>query len=198
MRQITVKYAGECRTCNTEIAAGETAWHERKVGIFCDGCQPTDADTLRAYRQESIDARAETLAQRADKRRAEATRLVNVDAERMSDIAFVTQPGHFPERARAIKRREKAANLAGEADALDRKAAQRTARVKGDAEARHEQRREAVRQWLKPGMQAHTGHFGVQEVCKVNKKTARIRFGDGHEVAHDLMFFRPAPEEALS
>jgi len=196
MRRITVKYAGECRACGAAIDHGEQAFHEKRVGLFCAGCEPEDgSDELRAYRQEGLDARNERLAERAEKRRAKAESLRQRDAHLWDDYAFITQPGHIPERARAIKRSDKAHELDREAAALDRKRSRGNARVKGDAAKRDEQRREAVREWLEPGMKAHTGHFGVQQVVKVNRKTARIRFADGHECTHDLIFFKPAQQQ---
>jgi len=189
MRAITAKYDGHCSACGSDIAVGQCAYHERKVGLFCQGCEPADNDELRAYRQQAIDARADRYAERASKRRADAERLVAVDRERMNDIAFVTQPGRMPERQRAIKRGDKAANLEGEAQEMERKATRRKARVKGDAEAAKEAQRELVRQWIEAGMEVRHTILGRCTVVKVSRKTARVRLArTGNAYTEDLIY----------
>lgn len=61
----------------------------------------------RTYR-ERREARAERLQEWADKRAAKAAELERRNEPYRGDIAFATQPGHIPERARVIARTEKA------------------------------------------------------------------------------------------
>lgn len=198
MRQITVKYGGECRACGEVIDPGESAIHEKRVGLFCIGCEPADgSDELREYRQQAIDQRADKLEERAAKRRAEAAGIYERDQHLMSDIAFTTQPGHIPERDRIIKRREKAGRLSAEADALEGRAQRTRARVKGDAAQRDEQRREFVREWIEAGMRVRHSILGPATVEKVNRKTARVRLDStGNSYAEDLIFLSRADEQA--
>lgn len=190
MKQIEVKYGGECRACGETIAIGERAIHEKRVGLFCIGCEPAEgSEELRQYRQDAIDRRADKLEERASKRRAEAEGLYKRDQHLMSDIAFTTQPGHIPERERVLKRREKAGRLSAEADALEGRAQRTRARVKGDAAKRDEERREAVREWIEPGVRVRHSILGPAIVEKVNRKTARVRLDStGNCYAEDLMF----------
>lgn len=190
MRQITVKYGGECRACGEVIDPGESAIHEKRVGLFCIGCEPAEgSEELRQYRQDAIDRRADKLEERASKRRAEAEGLYKRDQHLMSDIAFTTQPGHIPERERIFKRRERAGRLAAEADELQGRATRTRARVKGDAAKRDEERREATREWIEPGMRVRHSILGSATVEKVNRKTARVRLDStGNSYAEDLVF----------
>ena len=58
--------------------------------------------------RERLEARAERRAQWATSRRDQATALLQRNAPFRGDIAFNTQPGHIPERARAIAREDRA------------------------------------------------------------------------------------------
>ena len=59
-------------------------------------------------RRERREARAARLREWAGKRRSKAEALVRRNEPYRGDVAFNTQPGHIPERARAIRREEKA------------------------------------------------------------------------------------------
>lgn len=196
MRQITAKYDSECRRCAGEIERGQHVVHEKRVGVFCIECAPAEgSEELRSYRQQALDRRADRLNERADKRRRAAYTLRKRDEPLFQCHAFRTQPGRIPERERALKRREKAHQLDAEAEQLERKAAQPAARVKGDAAARDERRREAVREWIQPGMRVRHALVGLCTVVKVNRKTARLRFDcSGAERAEDLIFIGRAED----
>jgi len=44
VRTLTTRYAGSCRACGAEIPVGAHAVYERRAGIFCPGCAPTDPE----------------------------------------------------------------------------------------------------------------------------------------------------------
>ena len=77
------------------------------------------ADTTYRERRE---ARAERLREWAAKRDAKAAELHARNEPYRGDIAFNTQPGHIPERARAIARTEKAWEHSTKAAEMARKA----------------------------------------------------------------------------
>jgi hypothetical protein len=175
MRRITVKYAGECRKCGADLGVGVQAIHEKRVGLFCLSCEPTDVEDIREYRQEAADRRADRYDRWAEKRRAKAAALEKRNDPYRGDIAFNTQPGHIPERARAIKRTEKAWEHTQKAQEMERKASSlRCVRVKGDKERARQKQREAVLEWLRVGMRIHTHIYGLGTVVRINRKTARI------------------------
>ena len=73
MRQITVKYTGECRKCGNTLIVGSQAMYEKTTGIFCVGCEPTDTEDIRGYRQERADRKADRYDEWAGKRETKAT-----------------------------------------------------------------------------------------------------------------------------
>lgn len=84
---------------------------------------------MSTYRERRA-ARAERLRGWADKREEKAGALHARNEPYRGDIAFTTQPGHIPERARAIARTErawehsrKAESMRSRAEAIDRAAA---------------------------------------------------------------------------
>lgn len=176
MRTLTTKYAGECKKCAAKIEVGATVVYERRVGIYCPTCAPTDPEEIRAVRQEAADKKADRYEEWADKRRQKAGALHARNEPFRGDIAFNTQPGYIPERARVIARTEKAWEHSSVAARFDGKAhSLRTGvRVAGDAEARRQAARERVLTWLKVGMKVQTGMLGIGTVKKINKKTATI------------------------
>ena len=61
MRQIEVKYQGECNKCGAVLEVGTQASYEKYTGIFCVGCEPKDTEEIRAYRQAKADQKAGSL-----------------------------------------------------------------------------------------------------------------------------------------
>lgn len=59
-------------------------------------------------RRERLERKVELRREWAEKRRAKAGGLLAVDDRLRADWAFATQPGHIPERARMIRREDKA------------------------------------------------------------------------------------------
>lgn len=47
MRQIIIKYVGDCHKCGTTLPVGSQAIYEKRVGIFCLTCGPTDPEEVR-------------------------------------------------------------------------------------------------------------------------------------------------------
>ena len=181
MRQITVKYAGQCRKCGTDFSVGDSAIYEKHVGLFCVGCAPTDTEDIRAYRTEAAEGRAEKYDGWAEKRREKAAGLNAMNAPFKGDIAFFTQPGRFTARTRYCQRSEKMYEHSSAASHFEDKAASLRANVhvKGDADRKRQAQREAVLTWLKVGMTVNTYIIGIGKVTKINRKTASIDCGYG-------------------
>ena len=181
MRTITVRFPGECCKCGAELPLGEQAAHDRGVGLFCLPCAPTDPEEIREYRQVAADQKASRLEGWADKRQEKAAALHSRNEPFTGDYAFNTQPGHIPERARVNRRADKAFEHSKKAASMNAKASnlRNHVRVAGDAQRKRdamepglEAMREQVRAWIKPGMRVDTRVYGVQEIAKVNRKTA--------------------------
>lgn len=184
MRQLILKYGGECRACGAELVSGHLAGYEKRVGIFCPGCTPTDPEVIRQYRQEGADRRADKLDSWAESRERESERRFGAADEAVAGIPF-GQPilvGHHSERrhrsalARCdanMRKGWESSNVAREhrekADSL-----RAGVRVKGDAERAREAEREEVRAWLVKGLRVTSPLWGPSTVVKVNKKTAKL------------------------
>lgn len=188
MRAITLKYAGECRKCGATLAVGTQAIYERRVGVFCLGCEPTDPEDIRAHRQEGADRKADKYDGWAAKRRARANATLEHNERYTGDIAFNTQPGHIPLRARVIKQNDRAFESLAVADKFTEKAAGlRHVRVAGDAERKRARLREGVLKWLKVGAAVQTGLYGRGVVLKINRKTAKVSVrGNSFNINVDL------------
>lgn len=178
MRQITVKYDGECAKCGTALIVGQPAMYEKTTGIFCIGCEPTDTEEIRAYRQTRADQKADRYEEWAGKRERDATAKLNSYPSIRHDWAFITQPGHIPFRSRMNQADDRAYESLKKADEMRGKAESlRHVRVPGDAARVDETIRQKVLEWIKPGMTVEAGMYGQREVVKVNKKTATIKGG---------------------
>ena len=193
MRTITLKYNGDCQKCGATLAAGEQAIYERRVGVFCLECEPKDPEEVRAYRQAGADRKADKYDDWAAKRRARANATLAHNERYTGDIAFNTQPGHIPLRARVIKQNDKAFESLATAERFTEKAARlRHVRVAGDAERKRQRIREQVLTWLKVGASVDTAIYGRCVVKKINKKTAKITTRNGFSVNVDLSWLKPA------
>ena len=191
MRVITLKWANDCAECNAPLEVGAQAEYKKTTGIFCIGHFPTDPEKIRAFRQVKADAKAARYEEWAEKRRAKATALHKRNEPYRGDIAFNTQPGHIPERARVIARTEKAFEHSAIAARMEQKAESlRHVRVKGDADRRREAERAAVDTWVKPGMMVKCAHFEPALVLRVNKKTVTIQ-GRFSKFPYDKTYISP-------
>src|SRR4030042_6641185 len=100
MRQLTVKYDGECSKCGAALTIGQAAMYEKTTGIFCLSCEPKTVDEIRAFRTVKAEAKAGRYEGWADKREKRAEAALNSFPSVRHDWAFITQPGHTPFRAR--------------------------------------------------------------------------------------------------
>jgi len=193
MKTITAKFNSSCDRCGAELLRGETITYEKRTGVFCVGCAPIDPEEIRAFRQRKACQRADRYEGWADKRQEKAESLYKRDEHYRGDIAFNTQPGHIPERARVIRRTEKAFEHASTAKRFrDKAESLRVVRVAGDAEKARQARRDATLQWLHVGMRVNTGHYGIAKVTKINSKTVTIEScetrSDSYKITVDLSF----------
>ena len=175
MRQIIVKYTGNCKKCDALLEVGQPAMYEKSMGIFCIGCEPVDTEEIREYRQIKADIKADKYDTWASKREAQATAKLNSYPEIRHDWAFITQPGRIPLRDRMNKSDERAFESLNKAKEMRQRACGlRHVQVAGDAERKRQAKRDQVLTWLKVGMLVDTIIFGQGTVKKINKKTATI------------------------
>ena len=199
MRQITAKYDGACKKCGADLKVGTPAMYEKYTGIFCVGCEPTDPEEIRAYRQERADRKADKYEEWAAKRRAVAEPITKKIRDIFhEDIALCTQPGPIPYRTKLIRQEDRAMESLAVAREMEEKAdnLRNSVRVKGDAARKHQEDRDRIRPLLKVGELAHSWIYGILKVKKVNKKTVLLegRFGDVLTDIHliDDKFFNKA------
>ena len=181
MKQIVVKYQGECRKCGVALEACVNAIYERHVGLFCPECAPTDTEDIRTYRQEAADRKADKYEDWAAKRREKASAQLNSYPEIRHDIAFCTQPGRIPFRDRMNRADGKAFESLQVAEKMEAKAdSLRHVRVKGDAEKRWQGLRDLNTNRFKVGDVVDCGMYAPGKILKINQKTAKIegRFGN--------------------
>lgn len=197
MRQIIIKYNGDCKYCGKTLEIGEQAMYEKSMGCFCLGCEPKDTEEIRHYRQIKADKKAERLNTWADKREAEADRQLNSYPEIRHDTAFNTQPGYIPFRARMNRADDRAYESLRKAQGMRSKAESLNhVQVKGDAAAKWEQARLNVLEWLRVGDVVDCGYAAPVTILKINQKTARIKtqFGEG---IRELIYFSKVKEREV-
>ena len=191
MKQIIVKYQGECRKCGATLVVGEKAIYERRVGIFCPECEPTDTEEIRTYRQEAANRKADKYEEWAGKRKEKASAQLNSYPEIRHDWAFITQPGRIPFRDRMNRSDARAFESLQVAERMESKAeGLRHVRVKGDAEKRWQKTRDLNLLRFKVGDVMDCGMYAPGKILKINKKTVKIegRFGNYNV---DLSFLSP-------
>lgn len=81
--------------------------------------------------RESREAKAERLREWAGKREQRAEAQINSNPETRHDIAFITQPGHIPARARMIAADERAFESLGKAREMESRASNIEAQLSG-------------------------------------------------------------------
>lgn len=196
MRQINTKFDGTCARCNAEIETGEPAMYEKSMGIFCIGCEPTEVEDIREFRLATAERKAARYDDWATKREVKATAQLNSHPTLRSDIAFNTQPGHIPLRARMIKADDKAFESLDKAESMRNKAESlRNVRVAGDAERQRQQIREKLDTIIQKGTIVYDAVFGTGEVVGVYKKSYRIKFREDFIISRDKSFVRPTAKE---
>jgi len=108
------------------------------------------------------------------------------------DIAFNTQPGHIPLRARIIRQQEKVFALREEAKKLFKKAENVRiygSRVKGDAEREREEKRKKLDKEVQVGSRIFCPLYGWGRVLKIFKKSYRVKFDRGFVLTVDKVLF---------
>lgn len=192
MRQLTVKYQGECKKCGQSLEIGQEAMYEKSMGIFCVGCEPTDTEEIRAFRVEKTERKAEKYEAWAAKREHKANRQLNSNPEVRHDWAFITQPGHIPFRAKMIQADDRAYESLNIANGFRNKAENlRHVRVAGDAERKYQARREANDLLIHKGSKISDIVFGEGTVISIHKKSYRIQWDkSGNTWARDKSFVK--------
>ncbi len=193
MRTITTKYAGECRKCLAPLAIGAQVVYERRVGIFCPACAPTDSEEIRKYRQEGADRKADRLEGWAAKREARANAQLTSMPQVRHDWAFITQPGRIPMRERMNRADDRAIESLGKAREFRARAeGLRHVRVAGDAAAARQKARENRDMLIAKGSRVHDPCFGPGTVVGVFKKSYRIAFDRlDRPIARDKSYVDP-------
>lgn len=191
MRQITVKYDGECKRCGASLETGLQAMYEKSMGCFCIGCEPTDTEEIREFRTDKAEQKAEKYDTWAAKREIKAKAALNSHPEIRHDWAFITQPGRIPLRERMNKSDDRAFESLKVAEGMRSKAASiRNVRVAGDAEKRRQAIREALDTVILKGSRVHDACFGAGTVIGVYKKSYRIKFDRDFTYARDKSYVR--------
>jgi len=176
MRTITNKYESSCKMCGKKIEIGTQVQYVKWAGIFCLEHELTTED-IRKFRQERVDKKAERLINKAQ-------RLEKIADEKQSgfdkfrgDTSFLTQPGHIPFRKKLIDRYDKGMELRNEAEKAREKAESITngVRVKGDAEKRHQAKRDYLTNNIKVGDKIYWMVTNLVEIVKINKKSFTIK-----------------------
>jgi len=176
MREITVKYQGECKKCGAVLEVGTPAMYEKSMGCFCLGCEPKDVEAIRQYRLEKAERKAARYEEWAEKREAKANSQLNSHPEIRHDWAFITQPGHIPFRSRMNQADDRAFESLKVAEGMrDKAESLRHVVVKGDAERKHQASRDFITANVKVGDSVLWLHTKVLEVVRVNKKTLTLK-----------------------
>lgn len=197
MRQLTVKYEGECAKCGNVLEVGASAMYEKSMGIFCPGCEPKDVEEIRAFRTAKAERKAARYEEWAEKREKRATAALNSHPEMRHDWAFITQPGHIPARARMNAADDRAFESLRVADHMrDKAESLRNVRVAGDAERRRQAEREAADRVIGKGSRVQDYCFGDGEVIGVYSKSYRIKFDRGCTYSRDKSYVRPIKAQA--
>lgn len=192
MRRLTVKFQGYCTRCGAELTPGDVAMYEKTTGIFCPGCEPTEAEDIRTFRLAKAEKKAARYDEWAGKREKKSEAALNSFPGIRHDWAFITQPGRIPFRDRMNRADDRAMESLKKAGEMRRKAETlRTVRVAGDRERKREAQRELADTLIKKGSMVHDACFGKGEVVGVFKKSYRIRFSSGFTCARDKSYVCP-------
>ena len=86
MRQIIVKYNGECTRCGNILEVGNPAMYEKSMGIFCMGCEPNEVEDIREFRQAKASRKADRYDGWAKKREDQAEKDLNSHPEQRQEF----------------------------------------------------------------------------------------------------------------
>jgi hypothetical protein len=177
MREIIVKYKGECKRCGNVLDIGQPAMYEKSMGIFCMGHEPINVEEIRSFRMAKAERKAERYEEWAEKREIKANGQLNSMPEIRHDWAFITQPGHIPLRAKMNQADNRAYESLQIAEGFKEKAENlRHVRVAGDAERNRQAKRDALDKLIAKGTKVFDAVFGEGTVLSIHKKSYRIQF----------------------
>jgi len=152
-----------------------------------------NTEEQRKIKKEKAERKARRLEVRATRLLKEAQRIEDSWPKNViHDIAFITQPGHIPLRARIIRQHDKVLRLREEAKRLLEKAENIRiygSRIKGDAERAREEKREKLDQEVQIGSRVFCPLYGWGEVLRIYKKSYRVKFDRGFILTVDKALF---------
>ena len=192
MRELIVKYEGNCKKCGNVLEIGIPAMYEKSMGIFCIGCEPKEVEEIREYRTIKAEAKAERYDEWAGKREQKARAALNSFPSMRHDWAFITQPGRIPFRDRMNKSDERAMESLKVAEGMRDKAESLShVRVVGDAARKQQAEREAADAIFKVGDTVYSYIVGECTIVKINKKTYTVRSGKtGNTFTQDKSYIK--------
>ncbi len=212
MRKITTRYDGECGKCQAELPIGTEIMYEKRTGVFCIGCQPTEVEEIRTYRQEKADRKADRIDEWADKAEARGNALCN-ESRDMASVIPMGQPilvGHHSEkrdrryRERIGNKMDRSIEESKKAERhRDRAAGLRHVVVKGDAERKRQAYRDEMDKRITKGSRVQDACFGTGTVVGVYKKSYRIEWdrlkdGTSRAFSRDKSYVTPLKEEVTA
>jgi len=152
-----------------------------------------NTEEQRKIKKEKAERKARRLESKARRLLKEAQEIEDSwPKDVIHDIAFITQPGHIPMRARIIRQHDKVLRLREEAKRLFEKAENIRiygSRVKGDAERAREEKREKLDQEVQIGSRVFCPLYGWGEVLRIYKKSYRVKFDRGFVLSVDKALF---------
>ena len=163
------------------------------------GIESVNVEELRRIKIDKAERKARRVESRARRLLKEAQRIEDSwPKDVIHDIAFITQPGHIPMRARIIRQHDKVLRLREEAKRLLEKAENIRiygSRIKGDAERAREEKREKLDQEVQIGSRVFCPLYGWGEVLKIFKKSYRVKFDRGFVLTVDKVLFELRKED---
>jgi len=152
-----------------------------------------NTEEQRKIKKEKAERKARRLESRARRLLKKAQEIEDSwPKDIIHDIAFLTQPGHIPMRARIIRQHDKVLKLREEAKRLLEKAENIRiwgSRVRGDAERAREEKREKLDQEVQIGSRVFCPLYGWGEILKVYKKSYKVKFDRGFVLTVDKVLF---------
>ena len=157
------------------------------------GIESVNVEELRRIKIDKAERKARRVESRARRLLKEAQRIEDSwPKDVIHDIAFNTQPGHIPLRARIIRQHDKVLKLREEAKRLLEKAENIRiwgSRVRGDAERAREEKREKLDKEVQVGSRIFCPLYGWGEILKIFKKSYRVEFDRGFVLTVDKSLF---------
>jgi len=148
-----------------------------------------NTEEQRKIKKEKAERRAKRIETRARRLLKEAQEIEGSwPKDIIHDIAFITQPGHIPLRAKIIRQHDKVLRLREEAKRLLEKAENIRiwgSRVRGDAERAREEEREKLDKEVQVGSRIFCPLYGWGKVLRIYKKSYRVKFERGFSLTVD-------------